>query len=285
MRAVPKSLSLAVVLAAVGLSAACSSSVSTSPSTTGASPASPSAAVLDAANASVKQGSADMHLQMTATVAGKNVAITGNGTVDTADNSMQMVMSIQGLPTVGGSSISMLLVNGTTYVSYPGISSVLPGKSWISQPSTSSSTAGTQVTNVSDMLRMLSAKGAVVTKVGGGTVGTTPVTEYTVNVTSSMFASQGSALGIPSSESAAVQQILGSDGLQFHVFLTSTNQLRRISMQMSMPSTGSSTATGGQASIVVDLTNYGAAAPVTAPPASQVATLEQFTAASAGGTQ
>jgi hypothetical protein len=62
------------------------------------------------------------------------------------------------------------------------------------------------------MLRVLAAKGAVVTKVGGSTIGTTPATAYDVTLSPSLIASQKAALGVPSADSAEVQEILGNGG-------------------------------------------------------------------------
>ena len=167
-----------------------------------------------------------------------------------------------------------MIVDGTTYVSYPQISAVLPGKSWISEPSTSSSTSGLQVSNVSDMLRVLAARGAVVTKVGGGTIGSTPVTEYKVTLTPSSIASQESTLGVPATDTAEVQQLLGTSGVTFQVYVTSAGQFRRLSLDLGVPASSSTPAV--QESVVVDFTNYGTPVSVTAPPASEVATAQQL---------
>jgi hypothetical protein len=239
-----------------------------------AASASPSAAILDATQSSLAQDSADIAMVVNAGVGSKSIGVTGSGTVDLANNAMQMSMTVRGVPAMAGTSISTVLVDGTTYISYPGISTLLPGKSWISQPTSTSNSSGVGVSNVSDMLRLLAAKGAVVTKVGVGTIGTTPVTYYDVTLSPSLIDSQVSALGVPSADSAEVQQILGTSGITFRVSVGSDDHLRRFSLNMTVPASSSTPAV--QESVVVDLTNYGTPVSISAPPADQVATAQQL---------
>ncbi len=174
-----------------------------------------------------------------------------------------VVDELPGLPTPSGTSrLGIVVVDGTVYVSYPGISTVAPGKTWVSEPATTS-TSGVQLSNASDLLRVSAAKGAVVTKTGTGTIGTTPVTEYTVQLNLGDLSNQVSQLGISASDSAAVQQLL-QNGITAEVYLTDANQVRRISMQVAVPAT--STTPASQESVLIDLTNYGTPVSITAPP-------------------
>jgi len=104
------------------------------------------------------------------------------------------------------------------------------------------------------------------------------VTAYDVTLNSALIASQGSALGVPATDSAAVQQILSNGGVTFRVDVNAADQIRQLIMHLSIPA--SSTSSAGQEAIVVDFTNYGTPVSITAPPADQVATLQQFTTAS-----
>jgi hypothetical protein len=262
-------------LAAVGLAAAaCSSnSASPSPSSTAATPANSPTALLTAVRSSEGLSSADMDLKLSAVIGGKSIQVSGQGAVDFASNAMQMAMSFQGVPQLSGTSVSVILVDGTVYVSYPGISTAVPGKSWISAPASSSSTSGVQLSNASDLLKVLAAKGAVVTQSGVGSIGTTPVTRYTVRITPSAIASQDAQVGIPASDQAAVQNLV-QNGITVQVFVSSSNQVRRLSMQIAVPAT--STTPAGQESVVVNFTNYGAPVSISAPPAGEVATAPQL---------
>ena len=193
-------LLLLIVTAGLGVTACTSSPTAAPTSTSGATPTSPSAAILDATQSSLAQDSADIAMVVKATVGSKSIGVTGSGTVDLANSAMQMSMTVQGVPAMAGTSISTVLVDGTTYISYPGITTLLPGKSWISQPTSTSNASGVGVSNVSDMLRLLAAKGAVVTRVGAGTIGSTAVTSYDVTLSPSLISSQVSALGVPSAD-------------------------------------------------------------------------------------
>jgi hypothetical protein len=267
-------LLLLIVTAGLGVTACTSSPTAAPTSTSGEAPTSPSAAILDATQSSLAQDSADIAMVVKATVDSKSIGVTGSGTVDLANSAMRMSMTVQGVPALAGTSISTVLVDGTTYISYPGITTLLPGKSWISQPTSTSSTSGVGVANVSDMLRLLAAKGAVVTKVGVGAIGSTPVTSYDVTLSPALISSQVSALGVPSADSAEVQQILGTSGVTFRVSVSSDGHLRRLSLNMTVPASSSTPAV--QESVVVDLTNYGTPVSISAPPADQVATAQQL---------
>ncbi len=264
----------AVVALGLGL-AACSSS-STSSTTTSVA-ATPSSALLTAVRSSEGQPSADLTMRVNTSVNGKNVVVQGTGRVDLAANAMQLGMKFQGIPTLSGTTLSVILVDGVAYVSYPGISTVLPGKTWVSEPTTTS-TSGVQLSNASDLLRVLAAKGAVITRTGSGTIGSTPVTRYSVKLNLADIAGQTSKLGISASDSEAVQQLL-QNGVSVDVYIDGANQIRRLSLQLAVPAT--STAPAGQESVVVDFTNYGTPVAISAPPADQIATLQQLQSVSA----
>jgi hypothetical protein len=216
-------------------------------------------------------------MRVNTSVNGKNVVVQGTGRVDLAANAMQLGMKFQGIPTLSGTTLSVILVDGVAYVSYPGISTVLPGKTWVSEPTTTS-TSGVQLSNASDLLRVLAAKGAVITRTGSGTIGSTPVTRYSVKLNLADIAGQTSKLGISASDSEAVQQLL-QNGVSVDVYIDGANQIRRLSLQLAVPAT--STAPAGQESVVVDFTNYGTPVAISAPPADQIATLQQLQSVSA----
>jgi hypothetical protein len=275
----PRNLGLTALIVAAGLGiTACSSSSTATPTPSTGANRNSSATILAAATSSLAQDSADVRMVVSATVGSRRVGITGTGTVDFANSAMQMTMTLRGVPTMVGTLLSTVILDGTTYISYPGIAATLPGKSWISEPTSSSSTSGLQVPNVSDMLRVLAAKGAVVTNMGVGTIGTTPVTDFDVSLSPLVIASQADALGVPSADSAEIRQILGNGGATFRVSVTSVGQFRQLSLHMTVPASSSSPAV--HQSVVVDFTNYGTPVSVIAPPATQVATAQQLQEAS-----
>jgi hypothetical protein len=275
MRMRHRAIGVAMIVAgSIGLAACSSSSTANPSSSTGSGAASPSAVLLRAVQSTEQQNSADIDMKVQANVAGRQVGLTGSGAVDLTNNAMQLTLNIHGLRSVMGlNSVSVISVDGTTYVSIPLISKILPGKTWISEPYTSSSATGTQITNASDMLRVLSAKGAVVTKTGSTTIGTTPVTAYDVTIPASVLRSRLSSVGISPSDAAAVQKIFHHAGLTFHVYVDLANRIRRLSLSIAVPASSSTPA--NHEAVVIDFTNYGTPVSITAPPASQVATLPQ----------
>jgi hypothetical protein len=279
MRTRSRALAVVLSLSALSLAAAACGSSSASPSTTSTTAArSPSAALLAAVHSSASQSSADIGMRVNATVGSKAIQVAAHGTVDLASSAMQMTMAFVGVPEFSGTTISLILVDGTVYVSFPQISTIAPGKTWIAAPVSSSTTSGVQFSNASDLLKMLAAKGAVVTKSGVGTIGSTPVTQYSVTIPPGAITSQIQGLKIPASDSAEVEQI-AQGGITFHVFVTPANQIRRLSLQMAVPASSSTPA--GKESIVLDFTNYGVPVSISAPPASEVATSSSLNGASA----
>ena len=276
MRTRQRAIGVAVVLAVgLGIAACSSSSTANPPSSTGAPAASPSVVLLRAVQSTEQQDSADITMRVQANVAGKQVGVTGSGAVDLTTNAMQLTLNIHGVRSVAGlTSLSVISVDGTTYVSIPLISKILPGKSWVSEPSTSSSATGTEITNASDMLRVLSAKGAVVTRTGSTTIGTTPVTAYDVSIPPSALRSRLSSVGMSASDTSAVEHFFDNGGLSFRVYVSSDNRIRRMSLSIAVPASSSTPA--NHEAVVIDFTNYGTPVSVTAPPASQVASLQQL---------
>jgi hypothetical protein len=279
MRSKSRALAVVFSLSAVSLAAAACGSSSASPSTTSATAAqTPSEALLAAVHSSTSQSSADITMRVNATVDSKAVQVAAHGTVDLASSAMQLTMAFAGVPHLSSTNVSLILVDGTVYVSFPQISTIAPGKSWIAAPASSSTTTGVQLSNASDLLKMLAAKGAVVTKSSVGTIGSTRVTQYAVTIPPGALSSQIQGLKIPASDAEAVQQI-AQGGITFHVYVTPTNQVRRMSMQIAVPATSSSPA--GQETIVLDFTNYGVPVSISAPPASEVTSSQSLSSASA----
>lgn len=260
-----RKMGVAALVCSAGLGvAACTSSTSAPTTTSGAAP---SAALLTAVQSSETQNSADIQMSVDATVGGKQLSVNGTGSIDLTNDAMQMTMDFSGIPQLAGTSVSMVLVDGTTYVSYPGLAQSFAGKSWVSQPTSTASTSGVQVSNASGILKMLAAKGAVVTKTGTASIGGTPVEQYQVVLSPSVIADQGATLGVSQSDLTQLQQI-ASGGLTLTVSVTGSDQVRQIGLHMAVPASGSTPA--GDATVVIGLTNYGRSVSIAAPPASQV---------------
>jgi hypothetical protein len=266
-----------VVAVGIGLAACSSSSTANPPATTGAPAASPSVVLLRAVQSTEQQNSADIGMALRVGIDGKTIGLTGSGSIDLDNNAMQLTLNLKGLPISGLASelgtLSVIYVDGTAYVSNPEISKLAPGKNWIAQPVTKSATSGLQLTNASDMLKILSAKGAVVTKVGPQTIGSTPVTAYDVALSPAVINSRLSSVGISSSDASAVKKIF-QDGLTYRVYVGSDNRIRRMSLSIALPA--GSGASASHESMVIDFTNYGTPVSITAPPASQVTTLQEL---------
>jgi hypothetical protein len=276
MRVRHRAVGVAVLVAAsLGLAACSSSSTANPPTSTGSAPTSPSAVLLRAVRSTEQENSADIGMTLRVSIDGKTIGLTGGGSIDLDNNSMQLNLNLQGLglPVAGLASVSVIYVDGTAYVSNPEISKLSSGKKWIAQPLSKSASSGVQLTNASDMLRILSAKGAVITKVGQETIGKTPVTSYDVTLSPAVIRGRLSSVGISGSDASSVQKIFGK-GLSYRVYVSSDNRIRRMSLTIASPATSGVPA--GHESMVIDFTNYGTPVSISAPPASQVTTLQQL---------
>src|ERR1700722_12186988 len=112
--------------------------------------------VLSSARSTLAAKTADLHVSMVIQApGGGQVTGTGDGVVDFANNSGEMSFQYTGLPQESGAQLMEVFVGPNLYLSTPGISQLIPGKSWISEPVSSSSSMTPGSSNPAAMLQIL----------------------------------------------------------------------------------------------------------------------------------
>ncbi|GEM_PF-1518284 len=260
-------ISAAVVLAAV----LCVRAFHSTPSPGSANPgtASPGQAVLTAAVNTEGLHTAEMSMTETVTAGSKTLTVPATGVVDFSTGSGSLSMTVE------GQHFSVVSSDGALYMSIPQISQLLPGKTWVSVPIGSSGSAAGGALSGGDpaqMLQILASRGNTVVPLGSTSFGGVPVQSYSVSINKSAVEGALASSGLPASIVQGADQLLQSVGpINFKVYVDSADQLRGMDFSMSIP--GNS---GGTVSAQVTFSNFGAPAPVATPPASQVASLQQF---------
>ena len=241
-----------------------------------------SAAVIDAVDNTMANRTAQLTFSGTVSAAGSSVQESGSGPIDFSQNAFQLTGSVD----AGGQHVPLQIrfVDGIEYVSAPGIGQELPGKSWLSLDLSSLSGAtGTYGAtglsgNPAATLRILSQNGATVTELGSSTRNGVQVQGYAVAVSPAMLEADVAKATLPPSIRAAVKKV-SYGGLDAKVYVDGHGLLRSVTatMQETVASAGTHTV-----AFTETFTGYGSTvADISAPPATEVATLQQV--AQAGG--
>ncbi len=267
-------VSLAAVIAlVVGL-------VGTAGNPTTSATGSSGAVVLTSARSTLAAKTADLHLSLVMRVPGAGqVTGTGDGVVDFGADSGQVTVRYTGLPQEGGSQLTEIFVGPTLYLSIPGISDVVPGKSWISEPVSSSSSMTPGSSNPAAMFQLLTEQGDTVSTLGPSTIDGEAVHGYHVSINEATIEQELAHSGVPSAEMQQAESMFGSAGLEMSVFIGDGDHLlRRITFSMHLTVRSLSLS----AEATEDISNYGTPVSITTPPADQVVPLSQFMQAAAG---
>ena len=266
-----------VLVVAVGVVVGVTSGSSSAPSH--APSGSPNRVVLTAIDSTLGAKTADLRMTLTISVPGQPVVTaTGNGSVDFANDATQVNLVYNGAPGVNGMQVTERYTGGNAYLSLPQISTVLPGKSWVDVPIGSSTlTAGSS--NPAALFQILQSEGDVVTPLGTSVVNGASVQGYHVMITEAGLQKRLGETNLPPDFAQTVQGMFGSGGLQMDVFVSDANgMVARVAVDMHMSVAGQSIA----AKVVEDTSNFGVPVTVTAPPADQVASYQEFTQAASG---
>jgi hypothetical protein len=210
------------------------------------------------------------------TSTGASISATGSGAVDFTTDAGQMNLNYAGASQMSGEQLSELFVGRSFYLSMPGISTIAPGKSWVSETLAGASSMTPGSSNPASILQLLAHEGASVRAAGSTTIGGAAVRAYDVEISPAIISRRLASAGLPSSVLQDVKTMFGSSGVHLELYVSdATNQIRRITTSLAM-SVGGVSITGA---VNEDLTNYGVPVSITAPPASQVISLRQFEAA------
>ena len=245
--------------------------------TTTAVPTTPSRVVLLSAQTALADKTADLQLSMSIHVPNGDITASGNGAVNFSSNAAQLAVQYSGLPQLNGTQLREVIVGGSLYLSMPGISQFASGKSWVSTPlGTDSITPGSS--NPGSMLQLLASQGNTVTPLGPSTIEGTAVHGYNVVISTADLSRELSRLTLPASLDQQMQAVFGSAGLRMTVYVGDANDLiREVDFTMNLSVDGSTVS----AVETEDITDYGVPVAISAPPADQVLTLQQFEAAAA----
>ena len=241
------------------------------------SPATARAAVTMAASSSLGVGSFDFTVAGTASIFGQSLTLNGAGSADGAQPVVSSTTSIE-----GGTGLSMtvheIMVDGTLYVGGSLLDSVLPkGASWVSVPLSSLGDVGQSVGGVTSgdptgVLKILAtpSSGATVTDLGSSTIDAVTVERYRVELTPSAIRQRIEASKLSASLKASATSMIQSGNEVVTLAIDGQHHVRRMNLTMSVsPVSGVSVA----ANVTMDLTNFGTAVHVSAPPASTVTDL------------
>jgi hypothetical protein len=171
-------------------------------------------------------------------------------------------------------SLQEISVGGTLYESVPGISTIEPGKSYVSADIGAMEKSGATSSPLSNLdptatLALLEQQGATVTSLGSSNIDGVDVTGYQVDLSNAQI--QSKLQDIPSWLRQAASQIDFS-GLTYDVYVDGSNQIRRCSVTTQITVAGQTVS----ANVDEDLSQYGDPVSISAPPAYQVVSLQQF---------
>jgi hypothetical protein len=264
-----------LIAAAVGIIVGTTSASHTSATST-STPAvsgSPNKVVLTAIDSALGAKSADLQMTVEMTISGSGqVTASGQGVEDFTNHAAQFEMTYHGLKGLDGVAISMRYTGGGVYVSIPMLGTLLPGKSWISE-----SVAGSSLTpgssNPSSLLQILQSEGDQVSPLGPSVVDGAPAHGYHVIIPEAAIQQRLRTADLAAGVAQAAQSMYGPGGITTDVFINDANGLlRRVQADLNLTIAGHAV-TG---KVVEDTSNYGVPVTVTAPPAGQVASFQQF---------
>jgi hypothetical protein len=245
-----------------------------------------SATVINAVNSTVSDGTAHVTLSMNGQAVGTNVNATGAGGIDFADNAL----SLQVTAGVGGhqETLNEIYLGGVVYEAIPGLSTIAPGKSWVSIDLSALQKAAAQSpgadglgSNPGVMLKVLAQQGNTVVPLGPSTVDGVPVNGYSVTVNTASVVQQLKKADLPAWMEESVSGLKVHD-VKLRVFIDNSGLLRSYETQIT-----ESTAAAGSITLdeTLDFSDYGTPVTVTAPPAGQVESFQQLLQSVGSGTQ
>jgi hypothetical protein len=184
-----------------------------------------------------------------------------------------------------------IFIAPTAYIKLSGDSGMPDGKSWIALDAGTSSGLGTSLfgpfggTDPADLLASLTAISSSVTSLGPAVIRGVKVTGFRVDIDPAKAAAR-----VPGWERAGLRAFISSLGpgpVPVDVWVDGQNLVRRVKLSLHLP-TGEGTSAGSQVVQVTDFYDFGVPVRVSAPPASQVASIAQliksgFTTSGAAG--
>lgn len=235
------------------------------------------AAVIDSVNSTLADHTAHMTMTMSGGATGATFTGTGSGAVDFTQGAMQLQMNLN----VDSQSVSLnaLYVGQTVYIGFAQLGEIEPGKTWLSLDLSSlQSAAGGgpgalgSGNNPAAMLRIFAQQGSTVVPLGGSTVDGVAVQGYSVTFNPAAIKRELANDNLPAWLRQAVSQVNLSE-LKGDLYVDGSGMLLRFSIGLNA-SSGSSGPVAVDESL--DFSDFGTPVDVTAPPADQVVSFQQF---------
>jgi hypothetical protein len=234
------------------------------------------AAVIDSVNSTMADKAAHVDMTVAVHTPKSTLTETGTGGIDFTQNALQLQFMVnesgQKIP------VTAVYIGGSLYESIAGLDQLVPGKSWISidlsslVASSQNSGALGAGNNPTAMLRLLAEQGNTVVPLGTSTIDGTVVQGYSVKLNAANIKAQLAHADLPSWMTAALSQI-NIESVTNNVYVDSAGLLRRYSVSLTESAPSKGTINLDES---LDFSFYGSPVGVSAPPASQVMTFEQF---------
>lgn len=250
------------------------------------------ATVIDSVQNTLADRTAHVDMTLSIGTAGQQATASGSGAIDFSRNAADLHLEFRSA--AQQVDVEEILVNQVAYVggTFDGgsINQLSPGKSWISVDLGSLTSAMGESpgdvstdTNPAAMLRLLAQQGNTVVPLGSSTIDDTKVLGYKVTFDPARVSSEIQSQALPSWLRQATAQIDFSH-LSMKVYIDGSNMVRRYVIDMVASEAGAPVDAEG----TLDLSQFGTAVDVVAPPSDQVVPLSQLlpagTAATAGET-
>ncbi len=235
-----------------------------------------SAQVVDAVNSTLNNGTAHVTVSISGTAQATTLTGTGSGSIDFTNDAMELHLTMS----VAGQQVpaDAVYLGGVLYESVPGLSTVIPGKSWLAidfsalqQAAAKNPGAEGLSSDPAVMLQMLAQQGNQVVALGPSTVDGAAVSGYRVTVNPSSVAQELKKTNLPSWMQQAVSG-LKVRTVALKVFVDHAGLLRSFDTQV-VESTSTGSARFDES---LDFSDYGAPVDVHAPPADQVESYQQL---------
>jgi hypothetical protein len=246
-------------------------------------PLTPNGIVLLSARTALADRTAKLGISMALhTSTGATVSAAGSGAVDFTNDACQLDVTYSGAAQVAGMQLHELFVGGSFYLSMPAISTVVPGKSWVSGTTAGTTSITPGSSDPASVLTLLAQEGDSVRPAGSTAIDGVAVRAYDVEITPNAISRRLRTANLPAGVLQQVKGMFGRSGLHLTVYVgQATNLIRRITIAMNLSLDGATV----NGTVTEDLTNYGVPVVINAPPASQVISLQQFEVAAANGIQ
>jgi hypothetical protein len=256
---------MAAGIAVVAAAAAVGLSLSRHPS--------PRANVVASVNRAIAGRTADVTLTVSGQLPTGEVTASGSGLVDFASRSLQLELS------VAGQQLQVIYADGNVYEALPGLTTIAPGKAWVSlNPTAGSSSAGQTSAgtslgaNPSESLSLFGQEGAQVQKMGAATIDGVSTRSYAITFSSATLRQLLTDPKLAPDLRAALAQ-MGITALSGKVYVDHAGRLVRATFDIGLQ-VGQLTSLAES----LDLSNYGTPVRIDVPASADVVSYQQYLA-------